>query len=434
MPPRRPLPELCLIAVLKMLTPNDQLTASKMSPRCAVLVRAANRRVKMLVITSTQSFDGEWTKTRISEFSLTSVPSMRLLPAGGEPFPDYPNATTRLSKWNCLLVDDGQLFDQPTVEQIVNAFSAVTDLKFDNRVSCENLISMLQLPQWSDHLTNLMVTGSKKTDHRLIIAINALPALQCLAMEWYAVPEPPDLTILAQLQVMAIKVWNDRSAFKAFLLCLERQATGNVDLQVHLLYADTCCLLLGLREPLRTRIVRFDDVINLPDHELSRFCQQFPFLASLTVYCEKAPRLEPLFTALLKLPQLVHLELVLYLKHEVENQQPRLPLAQLTSVRSLNLFLEVRTHSQIQWLNLPVTLPRLQAIHIIDFSCASCGVSLGDYLQNVYRADTEPSSSTALKCLRATLLPLHLGVPHDRVILDYGPRYPTLQQLLSTGQ
>lgn len=426
MPPRRPLPDLCLIAVLKMLTPNDQLKANKMSPRCAVLVRVANRRVKMLVITSAQSFDGEWTKSRISEFSLSSEPIMQLLPAGGEPFPDYPNTTTRLSKWNCLLVDDGQLFDQPTVEQIVNAFSAVTDLKFDKSVSCENLISMLQLPQWSDQLTNLMVIGYKtdlSTEHRLIIAINALSALQCLAMECYDVPELPDLTILAQLQVMAINVCDDLFAFESFLRCLERQATGNVDLQVHLFcYDPFLYILLGLSEPLRNRIVRFDDLLDWPNDNVPLFCQQFPFLASLSVSCKEAPQLGPLFTALLELPQLVHLELLLDLKREVENQQPPLPLAQLTSVRALRLVLEVRTHSQIQWLNLPVTLPRLQAIHIIDFSCASCGVSLCKYRLNMYSADTEPSFWTALKCFRATLPRLHLGVPHDRVILDYGPK------------
>ena len=51
MPPLRPLPDLVLITVFKMLTPNDQLAASLASPRCAVLVRAASRTVKTLAIT-----------------------------------------------------------------------------------------------------------------------------------------------------------------------------------------------------------------------------------------------------------------------------------------------------------------------------------------------------------------------------------------------
>ena len=51
MPPLRPLPDLVLITVFKMLTPNDQLAASLASPRCAVLVRAASRTVKTLPIT-----------------------------------------------------------------------------------------------------------------------------------------------------------------------------------------------------------------------------------------------------------------------------------------------------------------------------------------------------------------------------------------------
>ncbi|KAH9394772.1 hypothetical protein TYRP_004829 [Tyrophagus putrescentiae] len=50
MPPLRPLPDLCLITLFKMMPPNEQMVGSKISPR-AVLVRAANRRVKSLVIT-----------------------------------------------------------------------------------------------------------------------------------------------------------------------------------------------------------------------------------------------------------------------------------------------------------------------------------------------------------------------------------------------
>ena len=141
MPPRRPLPDLCLIAVMKMLTPNDQLKTAQMSPRCAVLVRAANRRVKMLVITRSKDFG--WIENRINRHSLASIPSMQLLPAGGEPFPDYPMTTSRISKWNCLLVDKDQHLDQPTVEQIVNAFSAVTDLKLNmfHKFNRKNLIA-----------------------------------------------------------------------------------------------------------------------------------------------------------------------------------------------------------------------------------------------------------------------------------------------------
>ncbi len=140
-----------------MLTPNDQLKAAKMSPRTAILVRAANRRMKTLVIARSDDFDGEVTKKRINFFSLASKPSMRVLPTSDEPFPDYPMTTARLSKWNCLLVDE--YLDQITVELIVTAFSAVIDLKFEkyDNFSYDNLIALLKRPEWANQLTNLMV-------------------------------------------------------------------------------------------------------------------------------------------------------------------------------------------------------------------------------------------------------------------------------------
>ena len=110
MPPLRPLPDLVLITLFKMLTPNDQMMASLTSPRCAVLVRAANRKVKSLVITeqigvNPPSLDD--IKDEINCFSLAYKPAMQqLMNIPGDPsFSDYPMTTTRLSKWHCLLID-----------------------------------------------------------------------------------------------------------------------------------------------------------------------------------------------------------------------------------------------------------------------------------------------------------------------------------------
>ncbi len=75
MPPRRPLSDVDLISVLKFLKPMDQLKASKMSPRLRLLVRAANRRVKTLVITDVwDDFDPEDT---IDSFFISSLPILQ---------------------------------------------------------------------------------------------------------------------------------------------------------------------------------------------------------------------------------------------------------------------------------------------------------------------------------------------------------------------
>ncbi|KAH9401498.1 hypothetical protein TYRP_016890 [Tyrophagus putrescentiae] len=234
MPPRRPRPYLCddLISVMKMLTLNDQLKAAQMSPRSAVLVRAANRRVKKLVITSTNRF--EWIKDSINSQSLASYPSMQLLPAGGEPFPDYPMTTTRISKWNCLLVHKDQRLDQPTVEQIVDAFSAVTDLKFDMSTNdhLEKLIALLERQEWTNQLTSL--------------------AFAC-SWVYNGNHQQPELSILAQLKMAVILSGPLTEDF--FHRSLERHAAGNVDLQLFLINFSHN-ELLGFSEPLRSRIFR----------------------------------------------------------------------------------------------------------------------------------------------------------------------------------
>src|SRR5699024_9524906 len=129
----RHLPDLCLIALFKQLPPNDQLVAARMSRRCAILVRAANRRLKMLAIASFE--DIRRIELEINAISLSSEPAMKLTNGGGgggEPsFPDYPLTTYRISKWNCLQVDRSlERPDIPTIELLVYIFSAVTDLAF----------------------------------------------------------------------------------------------------------------------------------------------------------------------------------------------------------------------------------------------------------------------------------------------------------------
>ncbi|KAH9399898.1 hypothetical protein TYRP_017466 [Tyrophagus putrescentiae] len=351
MPPRRPLTDLCLIAVMKMLTPNDQLKTAQMSPRCAILVRAANRRVKMLVIA--RSDDLERIQSEINAFSLASKPKRQ--------------------EW-------------------------------------ANQLTSLAVDNWSTDLP---------TEPRLISAINALSALQCLEMCYKGSDQLPELSILSQLKAIFIRL--DDIADGVFLRSLEHHAAGNVDLQVYLIDYDFG-RLLGLSEPVRRRILRVDNfMLFCSSDNLSFICRQLPSLTSVFVLCIRAPQVGAFFTALSTLPQLVHLVMVLDWERKEGNQfveptPPPRPLAQLTSLKALDLSLNLHSHSQMQWLkHLPVTMPRLQAIHLQNFKCASCGVDLDKYLQGGYSEDTNPSISTALKCFRATLPLLHPGVPQDRM-------------------
>lgn len=442
MTPYRPIPDLCLISVFKMLTPNDQLKASKMSLRCATLVRVANRQVKTLVISSLEGFYNE-AQNKIHSLSLASKPSMKQLKNAGELFSDYPMPTTRLNKWNCLLLYCDELLDPSAIQQIVTVFSAVTDLKYTKccRISCENLISLLKHSQWADQLTKLEVHGYDwitSADYtlafRLFTTINALSALQCLAIVWFSDLEMmPDWSILSQLKVVLLDACDD--VVLVLLRSLELYAAKNVDLQVHFLSTVNTQSLFGLSEPLHGRIIRYGHHLDFTRDNVPLLCQLFPLLTSLSVSIQ-LPQIEQLFMALSKLPQLVHLELFLnwlVIKENQPDEQQNLQLfpsslAQLNTLRALDLNLTITSHSQLP-LNFQQTMPHLQALHLKFFYCGSCKINLKDYFQDI----ASTSSLVTAKCVCDTLSNL-LYVNSEQIILGNEEPYTTLEQLLSASQ
>ncbi len=391
-----------------------------MSPRCAVLVRAANLKVKTLVITDRNveyPCNLKILKDRINTFFLSFSTDMHpLMDIPGEPsFPDYPMTTSaRFSKWHCLVIDLKKPIDTATAEQVVNVFSAVTDLKYITR-DRHYLASLLQHPKWQCQLTDLMVDTAMWLDGQqspeLIAAINGLTALQCLALERYTYTGLPDLPILAQLKVVALQSDNLHSLVRS----LEQYATDNASLQVHLISGDTEALL-SLSQPLHSRIVRFGGgFLDYTHHPVPLLCSQFRSLTSLSIVGIAVTDVVPLLTALSQLHQLVHLGLEVDLKSGEELPPPlRLP-GQLNSLRALELRLTISSHSVLQWLNLPVTMPNLQTIYIKVFYCWSCNVEVSRY---VNQESPRLNISKALNCLPSSLFTLHPGVPLNRLILD----------------
>ncbi len=444
MPPRRPLTDLDLITVIKQLTPNSQLNAAQMSPRCRTLVRAANRRVKSLAITDNDNYN----KTQIyfECSSIASRPSMRKLRKVDQFFSDFPMISTPLSKWNCLVVVDNEVeIDLPTIELIVDSFSAVTALKFfalRNNAILKFCVMLLQQPQWTNQLSHLMVGNYK--DHSfqeqiptelvcsLITAINGLSALQCLSIRWPG-GELPDLTVLNQLKAIEVDFDHFMSWSPTFLRSLERLASGNIGLRVYF-HSKTSIqstdALFDLSPPFCRCIVNYGmnwEAFAYPDNVLFLLCQQFSSLASLPVKCTDPAQLRPLFTTLAHLQQLVHLSLDIQLTENQTEEELR-PLAQLTSVRALDLHLTVTSHSQVRWLNLQQTLPNCQAIHFKTFKCSRCDIILHSYLQDAY--DSDPiRRSNAFKCLRHSLSQLHTGVHREQITLGYWEPYPSLEQI-----
>ncbi len=410
------------------------MKASKMSLRCAVLVRAANLTVKTLVITdlnieNPSDFDN--IINQINYYSLAFKPAMRpLMDIPGEPsFPNYP-MTTHLCKWHFLNIDLARQIDTATIEQITTIFSAVTDLKFLTVLQKDDkhLVALLQHPNWQCQLTSLMVYKTWwKSDQQgceLFTTINGLTSLKQLALDCCYYTAHPDLTILAQLKVVVFRLYS----VGTFVRSLEQYATDNTDLQVHL-FSDDIKGLLTLSQPLHHHIVHFGDGVWL-DHlyDWTRFCSQFLFLTSFSICLNQLTEVGPLFTALSQLRQLVYLELLVFPKSDEEGEEdeeedeevlppaPR-PLAQMNSLRVLDLYLTITSHSEIKWLNLPVTMPNLQTIYIQGFCCASCNVKFNGFNSSSLSLLNSPSA-LALPCFQSSLFTLHSGVPPNRFILS----------------
>ena len=425
--PRRPIPDLCLIAVFKQLTPGTQLNAGRMSPRCYLLVRAANRRVKALVIT-----DSDQKFSFFNYFSLSShyKSIYELKSAASEPpFPDYPS--TRLSKWNCLRVEHFHQLSESEIEHIVNAFSAVIDLKVGTRsgAQTENLISLLQSLQWTTQLTSLMLFAGDwsvlevQQACRLSTVVNALTALENLAIHWsqYNAMGFFNLPLLAQLMQVAVQLGN--SDKPSFVSSLNAYAVGNEHLRVHLLSHD------GQQEDFRplnkvfaSRIVRYRICSHnsYPIYTLDNICvlgNHFPALISLEIVKALPLQIGPLFTALAQLPQLAHLLLGTgFFDDDKEPLPPlRLLTPQLTSVWALDLYWD-GSHAQLKKLSLQWTMPNLKVIVLQRFICESCDVRFPDDIKEI-EIGSKKKMLTTRQCLQKTLSILHPGVYHERILI-----------------
>ncbi len=429
MAPRRPSDDLSLIAVFKQLTPNDQLKAAAMSPRCTALVRAANRQVKTLIIAELYE-DVEKSRKMINHFSLKTKPSMQLAKVRHRGHqgtsPDYPMGD-RLSKWSCLQLNLMAKIDSTVIEQIVNAFSALTDLKFIMNVEktffslslkphTEHITVFLSHSSWTKQLTSLMLLDnqwiSDELANCLFTAINGLTALQHLAFNWGNFGFIPELPLLGQLETVQLLLNSHEDHAKHFFRSLEIAVTTNVDLKVDLYsYLRDMDYLFSFSELLRSRLVRFS-TSGVNSSTVPLQFQPFSSLSSLYVSFIETSHVGPLWTALSQLTQLIHLDIkVDFRKHskiysERKLPLPPRPLAQLNSLRALDLALFGTSHSQVSWLNLQWTMPHLQAIHCSNFVCETC-----------YRAQKTHIAHNS-ECLSALLANLHPGVSNERIFLN----------------
>ena len=251
-------------------------------------------------------------------------------------------------------------------------------------------------------------------------ALNGLSSLQLLSVLRFNNISFHKLTILFQLKVIVVDChypYHDDSFLRAFKRQLTAVATNSsnvtamsqlkqqhLHLQLHLwnifsifdVFNNRPCYilsdLLSLSELERSCIVDLPRIFYFPERhdKVLRLLPLFTSLVSLTLKISVTTEtplestVVPLFTALSKLKQLLYLNLGVYFEATGHSSAPSTapsappprPLSvQLPSVRALDLELFTTSHSQVRWLNLAHTLPKLRGNilkRLVSLYCLQC--------------------------------------------------------------
>ncbi len=437
------LSDLCLLAVLKEMSLASRISASKVCPRWLHRVREVNQTARSLTIAIGEP-DVEWVEGWINNFWMEYEPSVRLLKKVDEDgeSPLYP--LHRLTKWNCLLCGEGAL-DSATVKAIIAALPAVTELTFVNRSYGEeyqHLVEMLQSPSaWRGQLTTLKLIDKQQTQFGswynvpLFTAINGLTSLRKLTLDLMLL-NMRGLPILAQLEELRFR-GSAKYLLPPLLLSLQQYAPRNVGGGLRVDLADSRGSLHRLFPLTSVQNLHFTRLREGPFCNLSAM-QLLPIFgrcfSSLTSVKFRLPpsRCRQLFEVLAAIDRLQHLSLAIDFRdsiscdgsssdeEEVYDVRPiRRPKAELGAVKALDLDLAITGHADLEWLNLPVTMPALEAIYLNDFYCAEC--------------KTEPGQSSATdQCLRAAYETLQrTGVPPSQIAFNRDSEVCSMEELLN---
>ncbi len=453
--PSPPLSDLCLLAVLGEMNLKNRLAALKVCPRWFHRVREVNQAVRSIAIAvqarrgvgeeDEDEDDGCWKSELLDGHrgAIESEPSVKLLKkVDGSPlYPPKPPITAA----DCLLFDE--LSDITTAQQIIAALPRVTQLVFlgsSYGEEYQHLVTMLQNPVWRHQLTRLRLIDRSSSgcqqERRLFTAINGLTSLRQLTLDLvigdFALL---DLSALGQLETVHIDCLQ---GLRSFLACLRKYgaASGGNALRGGLPRVELVNVgrdyLKELRElslPLRrliARLVEDEPVIIRPRRSIASVLTTYPALSSLEL--DIPPwQVHQVFADLASLGGsggggLFHLRLEVNFCNcsEEEDRRPFLPppVAALSSVKALDLDLAVASHADLEWLNLPVTMPALEAIYLPYLYCSECKKKWNQ-------------SSTTDQCLRAVYEILQrTGLPPSQIAFNRGGKVCTMEELLNKDE
>lgn len=460
------LPDVFLLSVFKKLNAHDRLNASQTCTNWYHRVREVNQAVKCLtILVGDKSFIDAFSDHLIDQYTNAYIPVVKqeLMKDANKEEEDQDKFFCS-TKWNTLhyssISTTGLQLNSDTVQHIINAFPATAELNFFNDSKSvshyEFLVQMLESGQnskngWSHQLTKLRVIDSTRvpvsvpTNKRLFTAINNLSVLKRLALHLTNNDENGlkvlDLPVLAHLKEVRFNQGKDEDLI-AFLDSVQRYAADNVDLRIDL--PNGFDVLKNFLEPtnanstlldphIRERIVRVTGFIgNLIDLQL--ICVSFPHLNSLSIECTSRAECAQMIGLISQhLSHLLHLELYIDFRQttnglneevadagdNIENGQIILPLltSPLLSVKILQLSVTMTSHGDLQWLNLPVTMPNLHAIHFGIYCCVKC-----DTHSCIYDDTTLLKEQPIWNCFGAVLSQLthSTSLPLHQITLSVG--------------
>ncbi|KAH9390492.1 hypothetical protein TYRP_022989 [Tyrophagus putrescentiae] len=425
------------LAALRQMTAMDLLNAYEATPDGRHHVPEATRQTVHFLTIAVGNFEGlggdtfsgiDWS-VNCSAIGYRS-PSMSLIKAEDGSSPLFP-AIRHCTKWNTLHFEDGEL-TQPTVQAIISAFPAVTKLVFlsssTDKGVMERLTELLASTEsgWCRQLTSLKLIIDISTRYRnaeaLFAAINALSALTYLKIDLGEEGlELHELSVLDQLQKFSLCCRPSQLLF----FISQLYATQNDRLQIELnTEVDNIEPLIALRQRLRDRIIQLSTGALHSRHcNLSDVCSKFPSLTSLALELPLA-NAESIFSKMATLRHLVHLQLSIHFGVSTTDNHHFHPLL---SVKGLELCFSCDSHDQLEWLDLPRTMPHLQAIGLSYFTCRGCKVTNCDQ----WRSLQPEKLASARRCVSAMLRILcRTGVPAGAISFEGEQHLGSAKQLL----
>lgn len=409
--------DLPILQVLNKITPKDRVNVSQMHENWLRLVVEVNNPItKLVVVVRDDSNSENFFSTSLNNavFGFNGSYAQRMTNQN-----ELPKCSAVIQYFSAKKHEVQLTFTN--VQHIVTAFPNIEELTFVNNSNdgTRYLLEMLGNVNWNQQLHTLQLIEfsesytSARTSAKLFNIINHhLPVLANLAIVSYSTEGVKifELPVLSKLQKVRVKHYKDEH-IDTFLKSVVKYAPANND---HLLIDLPGALEIIFNESFGRCDSEITDLIfdvsrtfqlaqvtdnflieNLPMMDF--VCLTFPRLTSISFNCTSITELGPMLELIaVHLQHVSHLMIKLKLKTLDLLLNAEFPVVLLPTVTAVEFDLEIDSHIDVNnllgWLNLPVILPNLQHIHLINYKCAICEIwfsQLNTSFENEFLRSTE---------------------------------------------